>query len=141
MLAYMIFHILYVINFYLIYLGGDAFGILKPKFEWKVNVPEGHIEMIEPPDKLLQDTTTETLSKEASTGSIPEIKEEPVDTNVQVLTELQDVTAQTPNEHLPDATTNSIVALPPDMQLSLDNEPLHQTTIQEVVTRPCSVKL
>lgn len=34
-----------------------------------------------------------------------------------------------------------IVALPPDMQLSLDNKPLHQTAIQQVVTRPCSVKL
>ena len=34
-----------------------------------------------------------------------------------------------------------IVALPPDMQLSLDNEPLHQTAIQQVVTRSCSVKL
>ena len=110
-------------DLHLIYLGGDVFGILKPKFEWKVNVPVGHIEMIEPPDKPLQDTTTETLSKEASAGNIPEIKEEPVDTNVQVLTKLQDVTAQTPNEDLPDATTNLIVALPPDMQLSLDNEP------------------
>ena len=71
--------------------------------------------MIEPPDKLLQDTTTEALSKEASVGNIPEIKEEPVDTNVQVLTELQDITAQTPNEDLLDTTTNLIVALPPDM--------------------------
>ena len=128
-------------DLHLIYLGGDAFGILRPKFEWKVNVPVGHIEMVEPPDKPLQDTTTETLSKEASAGNIPEIKEEPVDTNVQVLTKLQDITAQTPSEDLLDETTNLIVALPPDMQLSLDNEPLHQTTIQEVVTRPCSVKL
>ena len=99
-------------DLHVIYLGGDAFGILKPKFEWKVNVPVEHIEMIEPPDKPLQDTTTETLSKEASAGNIPEIKEEPVDTNVQVLTELPDVTAQTPNEELPDITTNLIVALP-----------------------------
>ena len=128
-------------DLHLIYLGGDAFGILKPKFEWKVNVPVGHIEMVEPPDKPLQDTTIKTLSKEVSAGNNPEIKEEPVDTNVQVSTKLQDVTAQTPSEDLPDATTNLIVALPPDMQLSLDNEPLHQTTIQEVVTRPCSVKL
>ena len=35
-------------DLHLIYLRGDAFGILKPKFEWKVNVPVGHIEMIEP---------------------------------------------------------------------------------------------
>ena len=127
-------------DLHLIYLGGDAFSILKPKFEWKVNVPVGHIEMIEPPDKPLQDTTTETLSKEVSAGNIPEIKEEPVDPSVQVVTELQDVT-QAPNEDLLDATTNLIVALPPDMQLSLDNEPPHQQAIQEVVTRPCSVKL
>ena len=72
----------------MIYLRGDAFGILKPKFEWKVDVPLGHIEMVEPPDKPLQDTTTETLSKEASADNIPEVKEEPVDTNVQALTEL-----------------------------------------------------
>ena len=127
-------------DLHLIYLRGDAFGILKPKFEWKVNVPVGHIEMIEPPDKPLQDTTTETLSKEASAGNIPEIKEEPVDPSVQVVTELQDVT-QAPNEDLLDATTNLIVALPPDMQLSLDNKPPHQQAIQEVVTRPFSVKL
>ena len=42
--------------------------------------------MIEPPDKPLQDTTTETLSKEASVGNIPEIKDEPVDSNMQLLT-------------------------------------------------------
>ena len=123
-------------DLHLIYLRGDAFGVLKPKFEWKVNVPVVHIEMIEPPVKPLQDTTTETLSEEASAGNIPEIKEEPVDPSVQVVTELQDVT-QAPNEDLPDATTNLIVALSPDMQLSLDNEP----PPQEVVTRPCSVKL
>ena len=127
-------------NLHLIYLRGNVFGILKPKFEWKVNVPLGHIEMIEPPDKPLQDTTTETLSKEASASNIPDIKEEPADPSVQVVTELQDVT-QAPNEDLPDATTNLIVALPPDMQLSLDKEPTHQQAIQEIVTRPCSVKL
>ena len=126
---------------HLIYLGGDAFGILKPKFEWKVDVPVGHIEMVEPLDKPLQDTTTETLSKEASADNILEIKEEPVDTNVQVLTELQDITAQTPSEDLPNATTNLIVALPPDMQLNLDNKPQHQKAVEEAVTRPCSVKL
>ena len=79
-------------DLHLIYLRGDAFGILKPKFEWKVNVPVGHIEMIEPPDKPLQDTTEETLSKEASASNIQEIKEEPIDPNVQVATELPDVT-------------------------------------------------
>ena len=127
-------------DLHLIYLGGDAFGILKPKFEWKVNVPVGHIEMIEPPDKPLQDTTEETLSREASASNISEIKEEPVDPNVYVATELPDVT-QRPSEDLPDATTNLIVALPPDMQLTLDNEPPTQQAVQEKLTRPCSVKL
>ena len=127
-------------DLHLIYLGGDTFGILKPKFEWKVNVPVGHIEMIEPPDKPLQDTTEETLSKEASASNIPEIKEEPVDPNVQVATELPDVT-QSASEDLPDATTNLIVALPPDMQITLDNDPPAQQAVQETVTRPCSVKL
>ena len=108
---------------HLIYLRGDAFGILKPKFEWKVDVPLGHIEMVEPPDKPLQDTTTETLSKEASADNISEVKDELVDTNVQAITKLQDVTPQTPSVELPDATTNLIVALPPDMQLNLDNKP------------------
>ena len=127
-------------DLHLIYLGGDAFGILKPKFEWKVDVPVGHIEMIEPPDKPLQDTTEETLSKEASASNIPEIKEETVDLSVQAATELQDV-MQGPNEDLPDATTNLIVALPPDMQLSLYNDPPDQQSVQEIVTRPYSVKL
>ena len=110
-------------DLHLIYLGGDAFGILKPKFEWKVDVPVGHIEMVEPPDKPLQDTTVETLSKEASADNIPEVKDEPMDTNVQTVTELPDVTTQTQNVELPDTTTNLIVALPPDMQLNLDQEP------------------
>ena len=88
----------------------------------------------------LQDTTTETQSKEVSASNIPEIKEEPVDPSVQVVTELQDVT-QPSNEDLPDATMNLIAALPPDMQLSLDNDPPHQQATQEIVTRPCSVKL
>ena len=127
-------------DLHLIYLGGDAFSILKPKFEWKVDVPVGHIEMIEPPDKPLQDTTEETLSKEASASNIPEIKEEPIDPSVQVATKLQDIT-QGPSEDLLDATTNLIVALPPDMQLSLDNDPPDQYAVQEIVTRPCSVKL
>ena len=46
---------------HLIYLGGDAFGILKPKFEWKVDVPVGHIAMIEPPKK----TTTRHYRRSA----------------------------------------------------------------------------
>ena len=124
----------------MIYLGGDAFGILKPKFEWKVNVAVGHIEMIEPPDKPLQDTMEETLSREVSASNISEIKEEPVDPNVHVATELPDIT-QSPSEDLQDATRNLIVALPPDMQLTLDNEPPTQQVVQEIVTRPCSVKL
>ena len=98
-------------DLHLIYLEGDAFGILKPKFEWKVNVPVGHIEMIEPPDKPLQDTMEETLSREASASNILEIKEEPDDPNVHVATELLDV-MQSPSEDLLDATRNLIVALP-----------------------------
>ena len=87
--------------------------------------------MVEPPDKPLQDTTTETLSKEASADNIPEVKDEPVDTNVQTITELQEVTYQPQSVELPDATTNLIVALPPDMQLNFDNEPQSQTAVQE----------
>ena len=128
-------------DLHLIYLRGDAFGILKLKFEWKVDVPLGHIEMVEPPDKPLQDTTTETLSKEASADNILEVKDEPVDTNVQTVTDLQDITSQTQSAELPDTTRNLIVALPPDMQLNLDNEPQFQTGVQETETRPCSVKL
>ena len=124
----------------MIYLGGDAFGILKPKFEWKVNVPVGHIEMIEPPDKPLQDATEETLSREASASNKLEIKEEPVDPNVHEAAELLEV-MQNPSADLPDATRNLIVALPPDMQLSLDSESTTKHAIQEAATRPCSVKL
>ena len=60
--------------------------------------------MVEPPDKPLQDTTTETLSKEVSADNIPEVKDEPVDTNVQAITKLQDITPQTPSVELPDTT-------------------------------------
>ena len=127
-------------DLHLIYLGGDAFGILKPKFEWKVNVPVGHIEMIEPPYKPLQDATEETLSREASASNKLEIKEEPVDPNVYEAAELLDI-MQNPSADLPDATRNLIVALPPDMQLSLDSEPTTEHAIQEVMTIPCSVKL
>ena len=45
----------------------------------------------------------ETLSREASTSNILEIKEEPVDPNVHVATKLLDV-MQSPSEDLPDAT-------------------------------------
>ena len=48
-------------DLHLIYLLGDAFGILKRKFEWKVDVPIGHVEMVEPPAKPLQDTTEDVL--------------------------------------------------------------------------------
>ena len=71
-------------------------------FEWKVDVPVGHIEMIELPDKLLQDTTTETLSKEASVDNIPEVKEEPVESDAQIPLNLPDVTNQPQSVELPD---------------------------------------
>ena len=57
-------------DLHLIYLGGNSFGILKPKFEWKMETPLGHIEMIEPPNKMLQDRTNEILSKEASVDNM-----------------------------------------------------------------------
>ena len=126
---------------HLIYLGGDAFGILKPKFEWKVDVRLGHIEMIEPPDKPLQDKTDETLSKESSVDNIVEVKEEPVDTTAQLTAELSDVTDHPPSGELPDATRNLIVALPPDMQLSLDTDIELPPTVSKPDTIPCSVKL
>ena len=92
--------------------------------------------MIEPPDKPLQDTTEETLSREASASNKSEIKEEPVDPNAHEAAELLDVT-----QNLPDATRNLIVTLPPDMQLSLDSEPATEHAIQEAAIIPCSVKL
>ena len=48
---------------------------------------------------------------------------------------------QNPSADLPDATRNLIVALPPDMQLSLDSEPATEHAIQETAIIPCSVKL
>ena len=126
-------------DLHLIYLGGDAFGILKPKFEWKVDVPLEHIEMVEPPDKPLQDSASETLSKEASVSNISDVKDEPLETST--LTELQDVTNQTQNVELPYATSNLIVALPPDMQLNLDSKTSSNTPPKVSGTKPCSVKL
>ena len=85
-------------DLHLIYLGGNSFGILKPKFEWKTEVPLGHIEMVEPPNKALQDRTDEILSKEASVDNIAEVKEEPV------TAELMDVTSTPSSGEPPDAT-------------------------------------
>ena len=107
-------------DFHLIYLGGEAFGILKLKFEWKIDVLVGHIEMIEPPEKPLQDTTTEVLSEEASVDNIPKVKAEPPETALQTTQELTYVTSQPQDVELPIAATNLIVALPPDIQLNLD---------------------
>ena len=98
-------------------------------------MPLGHIEMIEPPNKTLQDRTDEILSKEASADNIAEVKEEPV------TAELLDVTG-TPTSGEPlDATRNLIVALPPDMELNLDiGTPTSPTEPNPKVT-PCCIKL
>ena len=122
-------------DLHLIYLGGNSFGILKPKFEWKTEVPLGHIEMIEPPNKTLQDRTDEILSKEASADNIAEIKEEPV------IAELPDVTGTSTSGEPLDATRNLIVALPPDMELNLDIGTLTSPTEPNPKVTPCCVKL
>ena len=122
-------------DLHLIYLGGEAFGILKPKFEWKTDVPLGHIEMVEPPNKTLQDRTDEILSKEASVDNIAEVKEEPV------TAELTDVTSTPSSGESPDATRNLIVALPPDMQLNLDTDTQTPPTAPNLKVIPCCVKL
>ena len=127
-------------DLHLIYLGGEAFGILKPKFEWKVYVPVGHIAMVEPPEKPLQDTTDEVLSKEASAGNVPEIKDEPQVNVPQNQVVLPDVTPSAIDSELPDTTRNLLVALPPDMQLDLEEVP-HVLSNTGVQVKPCSVKL
>ena len=96
--------------------------------------------MVEPLAKPLQDTTDETLSKEASIDNVQEVKEEPVESTDQTTTELQDITNQPYISELPDATTNLIVALPPDMQLNLNTDPHTSETVHESETKPCSVK-
>ena len=122
-------------DLHLIYLGGNSFGILKPKFKWKMEVPLGHIEMVEPPNKMLQDRTDEILSKEASVDNIAEVKEE------HVTAELMDVTS-TPSSGEPlDATRNLIVALPPDMELNLDIDTPTPSTVPNPKVTPCCVKL
>ena len=127
-------------DLHLIYLGGDAFGILKPKFKWKVDVPVGHIAMVEPPDKPLQDATEEVLSKEASVDNANEVKDEPQENLLHTQTELPDVTPTTIDSELPDATRNLLVALPPDMQLDLEDTP--QVPINTgVQVKPCMIKL
>ena len=122
-------------DLHLIYLGGNSFGILKPKFEWKREFPLGHIELEEPPNKALEDRTEEILSKESSVDNTADVKEEPVPD------ELMDATSAPNSGELPDATRNLIVALPPDMELNLDIEtPIPTTTPNPNVT-PCCVKL
>ena len=128
-------------DLHLIYLGGEAFGILKPKFEWKMDVPLGHIEMVEPPDKTLQDKTEEILSKEASIDNIADVKEEPVTNITQLSAKLMDVTSIPSSGGPPDATRNLIVALPPDMQLNLNTDTQTPPTVPNPKTTPCSVKL
>ena len=122
-------------DLHLIFLGGNSFGILKPKFEWKTEVPLGHIEMVEPPNKTLQDRMDEILSKEASVDNIAEVKEEPV------TAELMDVTSTPSNGEPPDATRNLIVALPPDMELNLDIDTPTPSTAPNPKVTPCCVKL
>ena len=119
---------------------GEAFGILKPKFEWKVDVPVGHIGMVEPPEKPLQDTTDELLSKVASADNVPEVKDEPQENVPQNQVELLDVTPPAIDSELPDATRNLLVALPLDMQLDLEDAP-QVLSSTEVQVKPCSVKL
>ena len=123
-------------DLHLIYLGGNAFGILKPKFEWKYDIPVGHIAMIEPPEQPLQDTTDEVLNKEASADNISEVKSEPQEN----IPDLPDVTPTVPNPELPDATQNLIVALPLDMQLNLEDTPQAPTSTDQQV-KPCSIIL
>ena len=120
-------------DLHLIYLGGNSFGILKPKFEWKTEVPLGHIEMVEPPNKILQDRTDEILIKEASVDNIAEVKEE------QVTAELMNVTPSSCEP--PDANRNLIVALPPDMELNLDIDTPTPSTASNPKVTPCCVKL
>ena len=127
-------------DLHLIYLGGNAFGILKHKFEWKYEVPVGHIAMVEPPEKPLQDTTDNVLSKEASIDNIGDVKDEPQENVPQTQTDLPDVTTTAADVELPDATQNLIVELPPDMQLHLEDVPQVPTGI-EVQVKPCSIKL
>ena len=122
-------------DLHLIYLGGNSFGILKPKFEWKTEVPLSHIEVVEPPNKALQDRTDKILSKEASVDNIAEVKEEPV------TAELMDVTITPSSGEPQDATRNLIVALPPDMELNLDTETATPSTVPNPKVTPCCVKL
>ena len=103
-----------------------------------MDVPLGHIEMVEPPDKTLQDKTDEILSKESSTDNIAEVKEEPVNNITQLSAELMDVTS---SGGPPDATRNLIVALPPDMQPNLNTDTQTLPTVPNPKTTPCSVKL
>ena len=128
-------------DLHLIYLGGEAFGILKPKFECKMEVPLGHIEMVEPPDKPLQDKTDETLSKESIVDNIANVKEETVDNITQLSVELSDVTSHPPSGEPLDTTSNLIVALPPEMQLNLDTDIQTPPTVPKWNITPCSVKL
>ena len=127
-------------DLHLIYLGGDAFGILKPKFEWKVDVPLGHIAMVEPPEKPLQDTTDEVLSKEASVENTREVKDEPQENVHQTQVEIPDVTPPAIDSELPDATRNLIVTLPSDMQLNLEDVPQISTNTK-IQVKPCSVNV
>ena len=120
---------------HLIYLGGEAFSILKPKFEWKVDVSIGHVEMVEPPNKPLQDTTDEVLDRESNENNINPEPVELVNPVGEPNMELQDATPT--EQELPDATRNLLVQLPDDMQLDIPDTP-HPT--QEGI-KPCSINL
>ena len=108
-------------DLHLIYLGGTSFGILKPKFEWKVDVPIGHVEMVEPPAKTLQDTTDDILDRESNENNIKPKPVELVDPVCEPNIELQEATRT--QQELLDATCNLLVQLPDDMQLDIPDVP------------------
>ena len=93
-----------------------------------------------PPKKPLQDTTDEVLSKEASASNVPEVKDEPQETVTQNQVILLDITPPVIDSELPDATRNLLVALPPDMQLNLEDTPQISPT-KDTQVKPCNIRL
>ena len=145
-----------------LYMCRDTFGCLKPKFQWKRELPIGEVQLMvsqEPSTRPLANITDKTLDEEANANNI--VKDEVVTDNENlpeeqresVIDELGLVSVpplpSTSNELL-DATQNLLVPLPIDGELTdataalqAETEPASTASLvsERPITVQCSINL
>ena len=115
-------------DIHLLYVCRDTYGVLKPVFEWKSEVPIGEVSLVTPSTcEPLGDTTEAQLAKDANDQNIVEVKQE---TDTQLQTDANSVQDQLGLVNFPalpesdlvflDTTTNLLVDLPGVEELPLD---------------------